>query len=1073
MSARSNPQGKGTSTKARGGASRGKNRAAAGTNSKLPDKSLIVGIGASAGGLSAFKSFLSNTPSDSGMAFILVQHLSPDHKSMLTELLGKSTNMPVLEAEDGMPVEANRVFVIPPDSTLTVKDRRLQIERPAPPRERRRPIDTFFSSLAEDQGENAVCVVLSGTGSDGTLGLIQIKENGGLTLAQAEFDHTAMSGMPHSATATGLVDHVLPVEEMPAKLLDYQRHLSQVSGHKDGDGTRNDAAEHLATIIALLRIKIGHDFSKYKEKTLVRRVQRRMQVLQTDTVPSYIARLREDPLQLELLFRELLIGVTQFFRDPDAFEALGDVIEKFVARNGLSYEARIWVPACATGEEAYSIAILMKEAMEKQGVAFRVQIFATDIDDNAVSFARSGRYRKTTGISAERLARWFTSEDEEVRPIREIREMCVFSVHSVVKDPPFSRLDLLSCRNLLIYMDADLQDRVLGIFHYALKPDGVLFLGPSEGVTRRNQLFAPLNKKHHIFQRQEAMAMFPNMAVSGGSRVQPSRNDATPTISAGSDRIDKSVRRALAKYSPAYVVIDKQENIFSFSGGEAGRYLEPSAGAASLNLFSNLKKSLRPTVRAALQKMSVSNTPAVDDHAVISIDGGSRQVTVIVEPISTGTGEAGLFVVAFLEAGSGPEGNGNKGANEANAAEFRAIEHELRTVRAQLQSSIDDLETANEEMKSTAEEYQSVNEELQSSNEELETSKEEMQSINEELQAVNAEIGSKNDALTGLNSDLKNLLDSTQIPTMFLDSALRVKNFTPAMTDIFHLRDSDRGRPVTEIVSLLAYDEIAKDVAKVLRDLAIVEREVTLKGANAAYLMRIRPYRTVDNVIDGVVTTFVDVTERRKADAQKSLLLAELDHRVRNILAIVSSVITQTLKTSSSPAAFARAMEGRIVAISRAHSVLTRTGGGDGASLRELLTTELAPYDRGGQSLSITGVDLVVTPRAGLSLAMAFHELASNAAKYGALSTEAGALAVSWTVSHESGAILHFVWTETGGPPIAHAPSQRGFGSTLIERTLSHEMDAVVRREFRPSGLHCTIDIPLTGEIGRTKVFPR
>jgi two-component system CheB/CheR fusion protein len=645
------------------------------------------------------------------------------------------------------------------------------------------------------------------------------------------------------------------------------------------------------------------------------------------------------------------------------------------------------------------------------------------------------------------------------------------SVHSVVKDPPFSRLDLLSCRNLLIYMDADLQDRVLGVFHYALKPTGVLFLGPAEGVSRRAQLFSTLNRKHHIFQRQEAIAMFPNMAVTGAASVLPSHDGGTPTISAGGDRIDRSVRRALTKYSPAYLVTDRQENIIRFSGGEAGRYLEPSAGAASLNLFSNLRKSLRPTFRAALQRMSVTNAPAVDDNAVVTIDGGSRPVTVIVEPISGGAGEADLFVVAFLESGYGAEGSGDTRPSEGKQPEVRAIEQELRTARMQLQSSVDDLETANEEMKSAAEEYQSVNEELQSSNEELETSKEEMQSINEELQTVNAELSTKNDALTGLNSDLKNLLDSTQIATMFLDSTLRVKNFTPAMTDIFHLRGSDRGRPITEIVSLLAYDDIAGDVAKVLRNLAIVEREVALKGANAGYLMRVRPYRTVDNVIDGVVMTFVDITERRKADEQKSLLLAELDHRVRNILAIVSAVIRQTLKTNSSPAAFARAMEGRIVAISRAHSGLTQTGRGDGASLRELLTTELAHFDRDGQSVSIKGVDIVITPRAGLSLAMAFHELASNAAKHGALSTNTGALAVSWTVSHKSGAMLHFVWTETGGPSIAGAPSQRGFGSTLIERTLAHEMDAVVLQEFLPAGLHCTIDIPLTEDVGPAKGF--
>jgi two-component system, chemotaxis family, CheB/CheR fusion protein len=1072
MSGPSDNEAERAATRGKSAASRSKEGAPDRSSSKVAEGGLIVGIGASAGGLSAFKSFLSNMPADSGMAFVLIQHLSPGHKSMLTDLLARTTTMPVVEAEDGMAVEANHVFVIPPDSTLTLKNRRLQLERPAPPRERRRPIDSFFSSLAEDQGENAICIVLSGTGSDGTLGLKQIEENGGLTLAQAEFDHTAMSGMPHSAATTGLVDYVLEVEDMPAKLLDYQRHLADVSDHKDGDGTRKDATEHLAAIFALLRLKIGHDFSKYKEKTVIRRIQRRMQVLQADTVPAYLARLREDPHQLELLFRELLIGVTQFFRDPAAFEALEtQAIEKILDRNVTGEDIRIWVPACATGEEAYSIAILFKEAMEKRGVGFQVQIFATDIDDNAIAFARAGRYRKANGVSPERLARWFVTEDEEIRPIRQIRETCVFSVHSVVKHPPFSRLDLLSCRNLLIYMDADLQDRVLRLLHYALKPNGMLFLGPSEGVSRLTALFATVDKKHHIFQRRDADARFPNMPFAGAPLAQASRHAGAPIHSAGDDRIDRSARRALAKYSPVYMVIDAQENILRFSGGEIGPYLEPSAGAASFNLFSNLRKTLRPAVRAALQTMLATNAPALQDDVTIRLDGRNRAVTVIVEPLSDGAAGAALCVVAFREGGYGKDGADATHANASEAAGVRAIENDLRMVRMQLQSSMDDLEAANEEMKSAAEEYQSVNEELQSSNEELETSKEEMQSINEELQTVNAEMNGKNDALTRSNSDMKNLLESTQIATMFLDGALRIKNYTPGMTEIFHLRDSDRGRPVTDIVTLLAYEDIAKDVAKVLRDLATVEREVTLKETDAAYIMRIRPYRSIDNVIDGVVMTFVDISERTKADQQKSLLLAELDHRVKNILAIVSSVIARTLKTSSTPAAFAMAMEGRIAAISRAHSILTQSGNGGGASLRELLTTEFAPYDRGGQSLSITGVDIAVTPKAGLSLAMAFHELTSNASKYGALSTDSGALAVSWTVSHKLAAMLHFLWIETGGPPIAGPPSRIGFGSTLIQRTLSHEMDAVVRQEFRPSGLYCTIDIPLTGDIGQV-AFP-
>jgi two-component system CheB/CheR fusion protein len=377
---------------------------------------LLVGIGASAGGLGAFKTFFESMPVDSGMAFVLVQHLAPDHKSMLVDLLGRATAMPVIEAEDGMPVGANRVYVIPPDATLTFKDRTLRVSRPAPPRERRRPIDTFFSSLAEDQGENAVCIVLSGTGSDGTLGLKAIKEHGGLALAQAGFDHEAMSGMPHSAAATGLVDEVLPVEDMPGKLLSYQRHLLAVAPRKDDDGTRRDTADHLAKISAILRAQVGHDFSKYKEKTLIRRIQRRMQVLQIDTVPAYIARLREEPHEAELLFREILIGVTHFFRDPDAFGALETtVIPKLLERKGVDDEVRIWVPGCATGEEVYSIAILVREVMEGRRNARKVQIFGTDIDADAIAVARSGRYRKTSGVSSERLARWFAEEGDELR----------------------------------------------------------------------------------------------------------------------------------------------------------------------------------------------------------------------------------------------------------------------------------------------------------------------------------------------------------------------------------------------------------------------------------------------------------------------------------------------------------------------------------------------------------------------------------------------------------------------------------------------------------------------------------
>ncbi len=1284
--------------------------------------SIIVGIGASAGGLEAFKAFFTNMPSDSGMAFVLVQHLSPDHKSLLANLVGKTTAMNVVEAEDAMPVAANRVYVIPPDATLTVKDRTLRLMRPAPAREHRRPIDTFFSSLAEDQGENAVCIVLSGTGSDGALGLGAIKVHGGLTLAQAEFDHHAMSGMPQSAASTGFVDHVLPVEKMPARLIEYQEHLSEVASSKGADGTRGDAAAHLATISTLLRVRIGHDFSQYKEKTVVRRVQRRMQVLRIDTVLAYIAHLREQPAELELLFRELLIGVTHFFRDPEAFEALRtSVIPKLLENRSADEPVRIWVPACATGEEVYSIAILLTEEMERRGMAFSAQIFGTDIDDNAVAIARAGRYRgPMAGVSSERAERWFAEEGNMRCPVKAVRDMCVFSAHSVVKDPPFSKLDLISCRNLLIYLDGDLQDRVMRTFHYALRPGGRLFLGSSEGPSRSAKLFTTLDKKNRIFQRNDAEIAMPALPPSRPV-IQTQANPATArVVLSGDDQLDKNARRALERYSPVYVVVDKHYEIVRFSGGEVGNYLEPSPGTASLNLFGILRKPLRSVVRAAIDAASTAKESIVHNGIALKIEGNSRIVTVIAAPLAN----AGFSVVAFQDAGM-PVRRDEAPRGGKAGSQIQALEQELQTTKTQLQAAIDEFEIVNEEMKSANEEYQSVNEELQSSNEELETSKEEMQSVNEELQTINAEMRGKNELLTRLNSDLKNLFESTEIATIFLDNNCRIKSFTPGMTDIFRLRDADLGRPITDIVTLMSYANLQQDIKTVLRKLSIIEHEVQMAESGATLIMRIRPYRTVTNVIDGVVVTFIDITERKRAEdayrdtnakfqtladnipalcwmadpegsiywynrrwyeytgtkpesqhgwgwesvhdpeilpavlerwkhsiatgepfemvfplkgadglfrpfltrvvplrdeggrvvnwfgtntdianernieealrenqarlrftlesaqlgdwdldlakdksrrslrhdeafgynepiedwgfqkfiqhvhpedrpdvearyqvavtqqkdwhfecrvvwpdggvhwieahgslyraaggepthmlgivrniderkeaeRQANLLMGELDHRVKNILAVVSAVIMQTLKTSESPSAFAASMEGRIVAITRAHSLLTLRGGKGEASLRDLITTELAPYDRAGSNLTInrTAPDVALSPKCGLAMAMAVHELASNAAKYGSLSTPSGRLSVTWEITGTAGnTMLKFAWMETGGPSV-QPPSRRGFGTTLIERSLEHEFDASVNREFLPSGLQCTVDIPLTDEVGHVR----
>jgi two-component system, chemotaxis family, CheB/CheR fusion protein len=606
-----------------------------------------VGIGASAGGLAAFNAFLDHMPPDSGMVFVLVQHLAPDHKSMLVELLRAHTSMRVLEAQDGLPLTRDHVYVIPPDATLTIENGLLCVSTPAPAREYRRPIDTFFSSLAEDQGELAVSIVLSGVGSDGTLGLGSVKEHGGLTLAQADFDDTALSGMPHSAAATGLVDHVISVETMPAKLIDYQRHLSEVACQKDSEGTRQDTLEHLATVTALLRARLGHDFTAYKEKTLIRRIQRRMQVLQVEGVPAYIEFLREEPRELNLLFREFLIGVTEFFRNPEAFDVLqATVLSKLPAQEGGAI--RIWVPGCATGEEVYSIAILLKEVLDQRHIAPRVQIFGSDIDDHAVAIARIGRYQKgIAAVSPDRLERWFVRDGEDYCLVKEIREMCVFSTHSLVKDPPFSKLDLISCRNLLIYLNHDLQRRVIQTFHYALRSGAYLFLGPSESASRDTKLFTVLDKEHRILQRSDtSVSTLPDFQPTArGGRAEP----AARSTGSGEDRIDKIARHMMEKHSPAYMVVDKHLEILRFSGSEMGRYLEPSPGPVSFNLSGILRKELRPAVRAAVHEALATQRPVVNDTLAVVINGQSRGVRLIVEPIVDNNAEAGPCLIAYQD----------------------------------------------------------------------------------------------------------------------------------------------------------------------------------------------------------------------------------------------------------------------------------------------------------------------------------------------------------------------------------------------------------------------------------------
>jgi two-component system CheB/CheR fusion protein len=1033
---------------------------------------LTVGIGASAGGLDAFKSFFAATPADTGMAFVLVQHLSPDHKSMLAELIDKTTAMDVIEATDGVLVKPNCVFVIPPNATMTMANGSLKIVRPAPPRDRRRPIDTFFQSLAEDQGDQAICIILSGTGSDGAQGLTAVKENGGLTLAQAEYDSHALPGMPQSAANTGLVDDILSVESMPARIISYQKHFASVAQDKDDEGVRQDTATHLTAILRALHARSGHNFREYKEKTLIRRLQRRMQVLQVESPEAYMERLAKTPEELDSLLRELLIGVTQFFRDPAAFDALNEtVLRDLVAGKGTDEEIRVWVPGCATGEEAYTIAILLREAMEVGGVQPKVQIFGTDLDERAITLARLGCYKiPIAGLSPERAERWFSVKGEDCRVVPSIREMCIFSEHSVIKHPPYSKLDLISCRNLLIYLDASMQERVMRTFHWGLRPGGRLFLGSSESVSRAKELFVACDKQHRIFERRNVTSrMLPTFTTDQAS--ERTTRDAEAKL--GENKIDKSVRRLIAKNYPPHLVLDNTNQIVRFSSGQIAAFLEPSAGPPSFALFDILHKSLRRSAREVLREVRTALEPVRRIDIPVRIDGMLRSVILIGERLDQKGPGADLVVLTFQDAGPVVLRAKGNAATLVSDQATEDLEQELRTNRIQFQSMIDELETANEEMKSSNEEYQSVNEELQSTNEELETAKEEMQSINEELQTINSEMAVKNEQLTKLGSDMSNLLDSTEFATLFLDGNLCIRRFTRGMNELFHLRETDIGRPITEIVSQLAYDELQHDVERVLREMSPIERDVMVRGADATFKLRIRPYRTIEKLIDGVVLTFVNISDSKRHDEQQELLLKEMDHRIKNLFAIAGGVVSLSARSAATPQEMATTVQARLGALASAHQLVRpqRLGAGtprSATTLSEIIQTILRPYlgtgDAEEESRIVTnGPDVAVGGDAVTSMAMVLHELATNAAKYGALSKAGGQLQVTWTIKK---LWLELSWTERGGPLINGPPEREGFGSLLARRSVSGQLDGELIYDWAQEGL--TVHLSASAErLGR------
>jgi two-component system CheB/CheR fusion protein len=831
----------------------------------------VVGIGSSAGGLEALTQFFIAMPYDSGLAFVLVSHLDPHHNSMLPELIQNKTKMKVKQIEDNMKVAANQVYVIPPDKELSILNGTLQLLTRKLPEANHRPIDSFFRTLAADQGDKAIGIILSGTGTDGTLGIKAIKAEAGLVIIQDK-GSAKFEGMPSNASATGLADHILPPEEMPEQLLQYVRHYGKIA--KDRNRDKDDHINRaLQKIFVLIRSVSGHDFSLYKKNTIRRRIERRMYVHQIDTIDEYVNYLRESECEVFILFKELLIGVTSFFRDPEAFELLkGKYLLDLLRSKPDGSQFRVWVPGCSSGEEAYSIAIVVQECLEALGRNINVQVFGTDLDEEAINVARAGIYVNAISIdvSPERLEKFFIKLDDHYQIKRKVREMVVFAEQNVIKDPPFTKLDLLSCRNLLIYFGPELQEKLLPTFHYSLKQGGILLLGTSENIGRATDLFTLLDKKWKIFERRaDHTGIKRLMELPKLNQVdQPSDENNVIVAKASREASTIKLLKAILSQSnlPVCVVVDDKAELI-YTHGRTGRFLEPAEGEASNNILQMARPGLKTGLTNAIRKMSTERTEVFIENLRVKNNDDSQDINLIVKPLpEIQRGCRGLMLIIFDEI---PEQDENKIAQKAGdvisakSRDLRRLEDELRFTKENLQTTIEELETSNEELQSTNEELQSANEELQSTNEELETSKEELQSLNEEASTVNSELQGRIDDLVSANDDIKNLLDATDIATIFLDINLNIRRFTPLIASFFHLTPSDIGRSIEHFTSTLKNVDIKEHARQVLGTLEKYE-SVIENGEGQKYRMRVRPFRTVNNVIEGIVITFENVTEFKK-----------------------------------------------------------------------------------------------------------------------------------------------------------------------------------------------------------------
>lgn len=844
----------------------------------------IAGIGASAGGLEALEQFFQNVPVNSGLAYVVIQHLDPNHVGIMPELLQRTTQMKVLQATDQLLVKPNHVYVIPPNKSMSILNGYLHLFEPIELRGLRLPIDYFFRSLAADQQENSIGIILSGMGSDGSLGLKAIKEKNGIVAVQdpatAKFD-----GMPNSAVNAVVVDILAPANELPAKLIAFLKLSPALLQKTEID---DKSKSNLEKIVILLRAQTGHDFSMYKKNTLFRRIERRMNVHQIEKISNYVRFLQENATELDILFKELLIGVTNFFRDAIVWEKLKEkVLPALMNELPNGHVFRAWITGCSTGEEAYSLAIVFKEVYEKvkQNKNFTIQIFATDIDSDAIEIARKGIFSANIAadVSPERLSNFFVKEENGFRINTAIREMVVFAPHNVIKDPPFTKLDLLFCRNLLIYMEAELQKKLMNLFHYALNPGGVMLLGSAENENSQSNMFSAIDAKLKIYKRSASAANtelidFPSSFM----HTMKNKSESIKPVKVADNIQTYAHQVLLQRFAPASVLINTDGDILYITG-RTGKYLEPSAGKANMNIYAMAREGLQNELPGAIRKAKQSSEPVVLHNLKVGANGGTQLVDITLQLIDKPETIKGTIMIIFSDVADIPRPTRRKPktGNQNSTAREQELEIELQRANEDLHSTREEMQTTQEELKSTNEEMQSTNEELQSTNEELTTSKEEMQSLNEELQTVNIELQSKINDFMVASNDMKNLLNSTDIATLFLDKELNIRRFTDETTKLFKLRQTDIGRPFTDMVSNLEYPDITKHAHEVLRLLVFKETEIATNDQRWL-IVRIMPYRTFDDRIDGLVITFIDITKAKKLEAELNSTIKML--REHNLL---------------------------------------------------------------------------------------------------------------------------------------------------------------------------------------------